>query len=96
MQQDHAQVIGIYFIISKGCLLNVYVNKAVHPWVPVRAWKECCCGRVQGWPVPTTAFPQPSRFHRNKTTRPQQPPLTACTVLNLQRPLTSDTAHLST
>lgn len=82
MQQDHTQDAGIYFI-SKGSALKV--NKAVHRLVPVLAWKERCCGRGQGWPVPTTAFPQPSRFHRNKTTHPQQPRLTRCTVLHLQK-----------
>lgn len=85
------------FMFSSARAVLLYVTKQGCPsFVPVLAWKERCCGRVQGWPVPTTAFPQPSRFHRNKTTRPQQPRLTCCTVLHLQKPLASATAYLST
>lgn len=64
------------FIHQHGlCAELINVNKAVS----LSILEGALLRQGQGWPVPTTAFPQPSRFHRNKTTRPQQPRLTRCT-----------------
>lgn len=96
MDDGYSRIIGIHFIINKGCLQCMYVNKAVQHGFLFLLGRSVAAAGCRGGLSQPPLFPQPSRFHRNKTTHPQQPPLTDCTtILNLQRPLASDTIHLA-